>query len=96
MFFHLLSVEFCNYAVLCHTKIFDSDWVVLAKNFINKVARVMVVMTVDYPILCGPCTNINILLFSGNKNNAITCHLLFVLDCRLSHTHCDRCIHMNK
>jgi hypothetical protein len=42
---------------------------VLAKNFINEVVRVMVVIAVDYPILCGPCRNINILLFSGNKNN---------------------------
>jgi len=39
----------------------------------------MVVMAVDYPILCGPCTNINILLFSGNENNVITCHLLIRL-----------------
>jgi hypothetical protein len=51
MSFHLLSVEFCNYAVLCHTQIFDSDWVGLAKNLINEVFRVMVVMAVDYPIL---------------------------------------------
>jgi hypothetical protein len=67
--YHSLSVQFCNYAVLCHTQIFDSDWVVFAKNFINEVVRVMVVMAVDYPIPYGPCTNINILLFSGNKNN---------------------------
>jgi len=64
MSFHLLSLRFCNYAVLCHTHIFDSDWVALAKNLINEVFRVMVVMAVDYPILCGPCTNINILLFN--------------------------------
>ena len=76
---HLLSVQFCNYAVLCHIKIFDSDWVVFTKNIINEVVRVMVVMAVDYPILCGPCTNINILLFSGNKNNVIICHLLIRL-----------------
>jgi len=48
---------------------FNSDWVGFAKNFINDMVRVMVVMAVDYPILCGPCMNINILLFSGNKNN---------------------------
>ena len=95
MSFHLLSVQFCNYAVLCHTQIFDSDWVVFAKDFIHEVVRVMVVMSVDYPILCGPCMNINIPLFSGNKNNVINCHLLFVLDCRWSHSHCDRCIAMN-
>jgi len=34
---HLLSVQFYNYAVLCHTKIFDSDWVVFTKNIINEV-----------------------------------------------------------
>jgi len=51
MSFHLLSLQFCNYAVLFHTHIFDSDWVVLAKNLINEVFRVMVVMAVDYPIL---------------------------------------------
>ena len=51
---HLLSVQLCNYAVLCHMKIFDSDWVVFTKNIINEVARVMVVMAGDYPILCGP------------------------------------------
>jgi len=78
MSFHLLSVQFCNYAVLCHTQIFDSDWVVFAKNFIHEVVRVMVVMAVDYPILCGPCTNINILVFSGNKKNVITYHLLII------------------
>jgi hypothetical protein len=61
MSWYLLSVQFCNYAVLCHTQIFDSDWVVFAKNFIHEVVRVMVVMAVDYPILCGTCTNINIL-----------------------------------
>ena len=93
MSFHL-SVEFCNYAVLCHTQIFDSDWVGLAKNLINEVFRVMVVMAVDYPILCGPCTDINIPLFNWNKNNVITCHLLCLLECRWSHSHCDRCIHM--
>jgi len=90
MSFHLLSVQFCNHAVLCHTKISDSDWVVLAKNFIHEMVRVMVVMAVDYPILCGLCTNINILLFSGNKNNVINCHLLFVLECRRSLCHCHR------
>jgi len=95
MFFHLLSVQSCNYAVLCHTKIFDSDWVVLAKNFIHEVVTVMVVMAVDHPILCEPCTNINNLFFSCNRNNVFTCQLLFVLDCRWSHSHCDRCIHMN-
>jgi len=79
MTFHLLPVQFCNYAVLCHTQIFYSDWVVFAKNFIREVVRVLVVMAVDYPVLCGPCTNINILLFSSIKNNIITCHLLFVL-----------------
>jgi len=40
---------------------------------------VIVVMAVDYPILCGTCTYINILLFSGNENNVITCHLLIRL-----------------
>jgi len=75
-----LAVQFCNYAFLCHTKIFYSDWVVFTKNIINEVVRVMVVMAVDYPILCGPGTNINILLFSGNKNNVITtCPLLIRL-----------------
>jgi len=93
---HLLSVWFCNYAVLCHTKSVDSDWFVFAYNFIHEVVTVMVAMAVEYPILCGPCTNIKILLFSCNKNNIITCHLLFVLDCRWCHCHCDRCIHMNK
>jgi hypothetical protein len=33
----------------------------------------MAVTAVDYPILAGPCTNINILLFSGKKNNVISC-----------------------
>ena len=89
MFFHLLSVQFCNYAVLCNTQIFDSDWVVFGKNFIHEVLTVMVVMVVDCAILCGPCKNINILLFSGNKNNIITCHLLFVLKCTWSHSRCD-------
>ena len=40
---------------------------------------VMVLMAVDYPILCGTCTYINILLFSDNENNVITCHLLIRL-----------------
>jgi len=92
---HLLSVQFCNYSVLCHTQIFNSDWVVFAKNFINKVVRVTVAMEGDYPILCEHCTNINILLFRCNKNNVITCHLLSVLDCRWSYFHCDSCIPMN-
>ena len=56
---HLLTIQFCNYAVLCHMKIFDSDWVVFTKNIINEVFRVMVVMAVDYPILSGHCTNTN-------------------------------------
>ena len=90
-----VSVQVCKYGVLCHTQIFDSEWVVFAKNFIHEEVRVMVVIAVDYPILCGPCMNINILLFSGNKNNIITCHPLFVLDCRWCHRHYDRCIHMN-
>jgi len=34
---HLLSLQFCNYTVLCHTKIFDSHWVVFTKNIINEV-----------------------------------------------------------
>ena len=55
--------------ILCHTQIFDSDWVVFTKNFINEVVRFMVVMAVDYPIPGGPCMNINGLLFSGNTNN---------------------------
>ena len=88
----LLSVQFCSYSVLCHTQIFDSDWVVFEKYFINEVVRVTVVMAGDNPILCGPCTNINILLFRCNKNNVITCHLLFVFDCRWSHSHCDKCV----
>ena len=92
--FHLLSVQFHNYVVLWHTQIFDSDWVMFTKNFINKVVRVTVVMERDYPILCEHCTNINILLFRCNKTNVITCHLLFVLGCRWSHSHCDRCIPM--
>jgi hypothetical protein len=29
---HLLSVQFCNYVVLCHTQNFDSDVVVFAKH----------------------------------------------------------------
>jgi len=95
MSFHLLSVQFCNFEVLCHTQIFDSDWVAFANNFIREVVRVMAVMAVDYTILCGPCTNINIPIFSGNKNNVITCHLLFILECRWSHSHFDRCIPMN-
>jgi len=60
MSFHLLSVQFCNYAVLCHTQILDSDWVVFVKNFIHDMVRFMAVMAVDCPIMCGPCTNINI------------------------------------
>jgi len=48
MFFHLLPVQFCNYAVLCNTQIFDSDWVVFTKNFIYEVVRFMVVMAGDY------------------------------------------------
>jgi len=64
----------------CVTQIFDSDWVVFAKNFIHEVVRVLGVMAVDYPIICVPCTNINILLFSGNKKNVINCCLLFILD----------------
>jgi len=95
MSFHLLSVQFCNYAVLCHTQIFYSDWVIFAKTFIHEVVSVVVVMAVDYPVLCGHCTIINILLFSGNKIYVITCHLLLFLDCKWSHSHCDRCIPMN-
>jgi len=82
-------MQFC-----VETQIFNSDWVVFAKNFIHEVVRIMVVMAGDYSILCGPCMNINILLFSGNKNNVIACHLLFVLDCRWSHSHCYRFIPM--
>jgi hypothetical protein len=55
---------------------------------------VTVVMAGDYPILCGPCMNINILLFRCNINNVMTCHLLFVLECTWSHSHCDRSIPM--
>jgi len=76
---HLLSVHFCNYAVLCQTKIFDSFLIVFTKNIINEVVRIIVVMAVDYPILCGSCTIINILLFNGNKNNVITWNLLIRL-----------------
>jgi len=76
---HFLPVEFCNYAFLCQTKIFDSDWVVFTKNIINEVVRVLVVMAVDFSIICWTCMNINILLFSGNKYNVITCHLLIHL-----------------
>jgi hypothetical protein len=90
MSFYLVSVQFRNYAVLCHTTIFDSDCIVLSKNFIQEVVKIMVVMADDCPILCGPCTNINILLYSGNKSNVITCHLFFVLNCRWSHSPCDR------
>jgi hypothetical protein len=92
--FQLLSVQFGNYAVLRPTQVFVSDWVVFARNFIHEVVSVMAVTAVDYPILRGPCTNINILLFSSNKNNVILCHLLFVLDSRWSHSHCDTCIAM--
>ena len=95
MLFHLLSVQFCKYAVLCHTKSVDSDWVVFAYSFINEVVTVRVVVAVDYAILCGPCTNIKILLFSINKNNVINCHLLFFLNCRWCHCHCDRCSPMS-
>jgi hypothetical protein len=84
MSFHLLSVQFCNYVVFCLTQIFYSDWVVFTKNFIHDVVRVTVVMAVDFPILSGRCMNINILLFSSNKINAITCYLLLILDCRWS------------
>ena len=63
----LANVQFYIYAVLCHTKIFYSDWVVFAKNFIHELVTVMVVLAIDYATLCGPCTNINILLFSCNK-----------------------------
>jgi len=49
---NLTNVQFCNYAVLCHTQIFYSDWVVFAKNFIHEVVTVMIVMAVDYTILC--------------------------------------------
>jgi hypothetical protein len=45
-------------------QIFDSDWVVFTKNIINEEVRDMEVMAVDYPKLCGPCTNINTLLFT--------------------------------
>jgi len=62
--FHLLSVQFCNYAVLCHTQISDSDWVVFTKNFIHEVVRFM---AVDCPIMCGPCRNINISSFVATK-----------------------------
>jgi hypothetical protein len=92
MSFHLLSVQFCNYAVLCHKVLIQSG---LCLQRISYMKWSEVAMVVDYPIMCGPCTNINILLFSGKKNNVITCHLLFVLDCRRSHSHCDRCIDMN-
>ena len=60
---HLLSVQFCNYAVLCDMKIFDSDCVVFTKNIINEEVRVMVIMAGDYPILSGHCTKLNTLLF---------------------------------
>ena len=96
MSFHLPPVQFCNYAVLCHTQIFYSGWVVFTKNVIHEVVTVMAGMAADYSILCGPCTNIHILLFGGNKHNIITCHLLFVLDCMWSRSHCDRCVHTNR
>jgi len=67
MSFHFLSVQLCNYAVLCHTQIFDSDWVVFTKNFIHEVVRFMAVMAVDCPIICGPCTDINISSFVATK-----------------------------
>jgi len=60
MSFHSLSVQVCNYAVLCLTQIFHSDWVVFTKNYIHEVVRFMAVMAVDFPVMCGPCTNINI------------------------------------
>ena len=65
---HMLSVQFCNYAVLCHTNIFDSDWAVFTQNIINEVVRVMAVMAVDYPILCGTCTNINMKEVIAHEN----------------------------
>jgi len=71
--FHLLSFQFCNYAVLCHTQIFDSDWVVFTKNFIHEVVRFMAVMAVDCQIMRGPCTDINISSFVATKNNVIIC-----------------------
>jgi len=72
-------MQFCvTHIYLIHNGLFT-------KNYIREVVRIMVLMAVDYPIICGPCTKINILLFSGNKNNVINCHLLFVLDCRRSH-----------
>jgi hypothetical protein len=36
------------------------------------------------------------LMFSGNKNNVITCHMLLVLACKWSHSYCDRCINMKE
>jgi len=71
--FSSVIMQFCvtqKYLIqtgLCSQRISSMKW------------SVMVVMAVDYPILCGPCTYINILLFSGNKNNVITCHLLIHL-----------------
>ena len=75
---HLLCVQFWNYAVLCHTKILIQT-VLCSQRISSMKWSVMVVMAVDYPILCGPCTNIYILVFSGNENNVITCHLLIRL-----------------
>jgi hypothetical protein len=57
----LAFCSFCNYAILCHTQIFYSDWVVFTKNLMHQVVRVMVVMAVDYPILWAPCMNTYIL-----------------------------------
>jgi len=56
----------------CVTQIFYSDWVVFTKNFIHEVDRFMVVMAVLYPIMCGPCTNINISSFVATKIMQIT------------------------
>jgi hypothetical protein len=64
---HLLSVQIFNYAVLCHKQIFVSYLVVFAKYYVHQMVRVKVVMAVDYPILCGPCTHMNILLHTDNK-----------------------------
>jgi len=74
----------------------DSDCTAFAKNFIHAVVIVMAAIAVDYPLLFGPCMNINIFLFRSNKNNVITCQMLFLLHCRRSHSYCDKCINVKQ
>ena len=73
-------------------KIFDSDWDVFTKNFINEVGQSYGSNGSWLPNTVWTL-NINNLLFNCNRNNVFTCHMLCVLECRWSHSHCDRCIH---